>query len=84
MGQGHARDHTRQAGKRFFYVVNEVNSKMDAFSYNEGHLTHLQTVPMLPEGYTGIGAAADIHVSSDDRFLYGTTRMDVNEPVLFY
>ena len=77
------RHSTFHPNKKYYYVVNEVNSKIDAFNYKGGHLTHIQTVAMLPEGFTGIGEAADIHVSPDGKFLYGTTRTVVNEVVSY-
>lgn len=77
------RHSTFHPDKKHYYVVNEVNSKVEAFKYKKGHLTHLQTVPLLPEGYTAIGEAADVHVSPDGKFLYATTRMEVNELVIF-
>ncbi len=77
------RHSTFHPSKKFYYVVNELNSKIDAFNYKDGHLTHTQTVAMLPEGFTGRGDAADIHVSPDGKFLYGTTRADINEVVAY-
>ncbi|UJF35455.1 lactonase family protein [Paenibacillus hexagrammi] len=58
------------------YVINELNSTIIAFAYDEekGQLTELQTVATLPEDYTGDNATADIHISPDGRFLYGSNR----------
>ncbi|MDC0708605.1 lactonase family protein [Stigmatella sp. ncwal1] len=61
---------------RFAFNINELNSTLTAFAYDsaQGTLTPLQTVPALPEGFTGASYCADIHVSPDGRFLYGSNR----------
>lgn len=61
---------------KFGYVISELNSTVTAFRYDaeNGVLTELQTVPTLPEGYAGENSTADIHVSPDGRFLYGSNR----------
>ncbi len=58
------------------YVINELNATITAFSYDEqqGQLTMIQTVPTLPSEYDGENACADIHISPDGRFLYGSNR----------
>lgn len=58
------------------YVINELNATITAFAYDEaaGELTELQTVPTLPASYEGENACADIHLSPDGRYLYGTNR----------
>ncbi|MEX2416416.1 MAG: lactonase family protein [Paenibacillaceae bacterium] len=58
------------------YVINELNATITAFSYDEeqGQVTTMQTVPTLPATYNGENACADIHISPDGRFLYGSNR----------
>ncbi len=60
----------------FGYVINELNSTITALRYDaaQGVLTEIQTVSTLPEGYAGESATADIHLSPDGRFLYGSNR----------
>lgn len=60
----------------FFYVINELNATITVYSYVEeqGRLSKIQTVPTLPSDYAGSNACADIHVSPDGRFLYGSNR----------
>lgn len=60
----------------FGYCINELNSTITAFAYDEerGSLTEIQTVPALPEHYDGDNACADIHISADGTFLYGSNR----------
>ena len=68
---------------KFAYLINEVNSTITAFGYQKGHVSFLQTVSTLPEGFTGIGEPADIHVSPDGKFLYGSNRATVNDLVIY-
>ncbi|MBD2845003.1 lactonase family protein [Paenibacillus sp. IB182496] len=58
------------------YVINELNATITAFRYDEalGALEAIGTFPTLPDGYDGDNACADIHISPDGRFLYGSNR----------
>jgi 6-phosphogluconolactonase len=60
----------------FFYLINELDCTFTAYSWNPetGKLTPLQTIPTLLTPYDKDKTCADIHVSPDGRFLYGTTR----------
>jgi 6-phosphogluconolactonase len=77
------RHSTFHPNKKFFYSVTEINSKVYAFNYKKGHLNQIQSVSMIPEGFTGPGHGADIHVSADGKFLYASTRSTVNEIAIF-
>jgi 6-phosphogluconolactonase len=61
---------------QFLYVINELDSTMAAFKYNElnGTLTHIDTVSTLPSNFSGVSNCADVHVSSSGKFLYGSNR----------
>lgn len=58
------------------YVVNEIDSTLSVFSLNtkNGTLKSLQTLPTTPEDFTGRNTCADIHVTPDGRFVYGSNR----------
>lgn len=58
------------------YVVGELDSTITAFAYNpaRGTFQARQTVSMLPGEYSGPNLAADIHLTPDGRFLYGSNR----------
>lgn len=60
----------------FGYVINELDSTIIVFSFDalKGILTPLQTVSTLPTGFEGENACADIHISPDGSFLYGSNR----------
>jgi 6-phosphogluconolactonase len=61
---------------KYAYVINELNSTVTAFAYDAaaGKLRELQTVSTLPAGFSGESFCADIHVSPDGKFLYGSNR----------
>ena len=61
---------------KFVYVVNEMASKVMAFSYNAatGGLSQFQTIAMLPEGFSGVSTAAEIEVHPNGKFLYASNR----------
>jgi len=68
---------------KYAYGINELNSTITAFNYSDGHLAQFQTVSLFAKGFKGKGEAADIHVSADGKFLYGSNRGDANEIVIY-
>lgn len=63
-------------GGQLAYVINELDSTITAFQYDAsaGQLHTLETVSTLPAGYTGENGCAEITVSEDGRYLYGSNR----------
>lgn len=61
---------------RYAYVINELDSTITAFSYNQarGILNEMQTVNTLPADFSGHNDCADIHVTPSGKFLYGSNR----------
>ncbi len=61
---------------RFVFLLNELNSTVTSLAYDptRGTLTEVQTVSALPAGYTGTSYCAEVRVSPDGRFLYGSNR----------
>jgi 6-phosphogluconolactonase len=61
---------------KFLYVIDEVASTVTAFSYDAvgGKLQLLTAVSTLPEGFKGSNDTAEIKVSPDGKFLYGSNR----------
>lgn len=68
------RHFTFHPNKKWAYVVNELSGDMTAFKYRKGVLTQIDKISMLGPDFKGNPNAADIHVSPDGRFLYGTNR----------
>lgn len=61
---------------RFAYLINELNSTMTAFAYDAavGTLSELQTLPTLPPDSVGHSTCAEVQITPDGRFLYGSNR----------
>jgi 6-phosphogluconolactonase len=61
---------------RYLYVINELGSTVTVFAWDgdRGALKELQTIPTLPEGFTGTNHCADIHVHPSGQFVYGSNR----------
>jgi 6-phosphogluconolactonase len=62
-------------GKRA-YVINELLNSVTLFDYDadSGALTEKQTISTLPDDFNGTSYCADVKITPDGRFLYGTNR----------
>ena len=62
--------------RKFAYVINEMGNTITTFAYDSlaGTLTEIETVPTLPEGYDDVSHTADIHITDNGKYLYGSTR----------
>ncbi|UOR06764.1 lactonase family protein [Hymenobacter aerilatus] len=58
------------------YLISELNSTMTALDYNaaQGTFQEIEVVSTLPADFTGESYCADLHLSPDGRFLYGSNR----------
>jgi len=63
-------------GGRFLYLITETTDTIGAYAIDPatGTLTELQFVDALPADFKEQPAAADLHVTPDGRFLYGSER----------
>ncbi|MDZ7315195.1 MAG: lactonase family protein [candidate division KSB1 bacterium] len=63
------------SGQRI-YVINELNSSITVYDYHaeDGSLTRIESVSTLPPDFSGANTCADIHITPDGRFLYGSNR----------
>lgn len=63
---------------KYLYAINELLSTVTAFTYDaeKGALAPLQTVTTLPAGFSGTSWTAEVEVSRDGRFVYGSNRGD--------
>lgn len=61
---------------RKVYVINELKSSVTLFDYaaDSGVLTERQTVSTLPTDFSGTSNCADVKITADGKFLYGTNR----------
>lgn len=58
------------------YVINELKNSVTLFSYvaDSGKLTKRQAISTLPAGFDGKSHCADLKITPNGRFLYGTNR----------
>lgn len=61
---------------RYVYLLNELDASLDVLAFDAalGQLAWRQTLSLLPPGFDGKPWAADLHVTPDGRYLYGSER----------
>ncbi|MBI5757268.1 MAG: lactonase family protein [Planctomycetales bacterium] len=61
---------------RHVYVINELKNSVTLFDFGSesGTLTERQTISTLPEKFAGTSHCADLKITPNGRFLYGTNR----------
>jgi 6-phosphogluconolactonase len=64
------------ANGRYAYVINELDSTITAFAYDQrrGALRAVQTLSTLPPRFAGENSGAEVQVSPSGKFLYGSNR----------
>jgi len=62
------------ADGRYIYVINELSSTITVLMKYGGEWKNIQTVRTLPKDFVGESWCADIHLSADGRFVYGSNR----------
>ena len=72
-GPRHISFHPREA---YAYLINELDASINAFQYYAatGRLEEIQRISTLPSDYSGFNACADIHLTPNGKFLYGSNR----------
>ncbi|MDP1566140.1 MAG: beta-propeller fold lactonase family protein [Polaromonas sp.] len=62
--------------QKYAYLINELDGGVDVFAYDaaKGGLRHLQRSTVVPPGFAGKVWAADLQISPDGKFLYGSER----------
>ena len=61
---------------RHLYAINELKNSVTLFDYTTatGTLIERQTIPTLPADFKGKSYCADLKITANGRFLYGTNR----------
>ncbi len=59
---------------RFIYVINELSSTVTVLMKYGAEWKTIQNVRTLPKDFKGESWCADIHISTDGRFVYGSNR----------
>lgn len=68
---------------KLLYVINELNSTISVFEKDaKGNYQEVQVVPTLAADFGGESFCADLHLSPDGKFLYGSNRGE-NTIVIF-
>lgn len=67
---------------KFAYCIQEISGEVVAFDYKKGVLTEIQTISTKPTDLKGDLNCADIHISPDGKFLYGSNR--VHDSLVIY
>jgi 6-phosphogluconolactonase len=64
------------SGGKYLYVVNELQSTVVTYSYDAatGALHELQSLSILPKGFSGKSTAAEIEIDATGKFLYASNR----------
>ncbi len=58
------------------YVINELHNSVTVYDHDGGvgTLTEQQTISTLPDSFDGVSYCADLKITSNGRYLYGTNR----------
>lgn len=59
---------------KVIYVINELNSTMSVLKKEEGNWGIIQNRSTLPADFSGASNCADVHISKDGKYLYGSNR----------
>eukprot|EP01028_Stygiella_incarcerata_P009731 TRINITY_DN4663_c0_g1_i1.p1 TRINITY_DN4663_c0_g1~~TRINITY_DN4663_c0_g1_i1.p1 ORF type:complete len:378 (+),score=5.04 TRINITY_DN4663_c0_g1_i1:162-1136(+) len=60
---------------KIFYVINELDNTITGFSISDNEeVSMIGNVSTLPADFDGVSNPADIHISKDGKFLYGSNR----------
>lgn len=62
--------------QKYVYLINELDGGVDVFAYDaaKGAMRHMQRSTVVPPGFTGKVWAADLQISPDGKYLYGSER----------
>ena len=73
---GGPRHFTISPNNRHAYVINEIGNTVTAFDFDSerGLLLEQDTVPTLPADFDGVSHTADLCLTPDGRYLYGSNR----------
>lgn len=61
---------------RVLYAINETQASVTGYSYGaeKGELSEIQTIPIVPDSYTGPDAAGEIAVNAAGNLVYASNR----------
>ena len=65
---------TFHPNNKWIYVINELDNTISLIKEKEGNYYVDSSISTLPKDFTGNSGTADVHVSKDGKFLYGSNR----------
>jgi 6-phosphogluconolactonase len=65
------------------YLVHELSAVLGVYSYEEGIMKEVQTLPLTAPDFIGNVGAAEVRISPDNEFVYVSNRGDANELAVF-
>ncbi len=68
---------------KYLYLLLELTAEIEVFEFVNEQLISKQKISLLPVGYKGSYSGADIHTSTDGKFLYATNRGDANHIISY-
>ncbi len=68
---------------QFAYCIEELSGRVSVYKYINGRLDSIQRIAAHEANNKGPFASADIHISSDGRFLYASNRASENTIAIF-
>ena len=68
---------------KYMYCINELSGKITVFNYNDGKPDAIQSIASDTTQTPGKKGAADIHLTSDGRFLYSSNRLKADGIAIF-
>ncbi len=77
------RHFTFHPNHKFAYSIQELMGIVTFFEYDNGRLKTMQSVDLVSKDSNGPADAADIHISPDGKFLYGSLRGNFNELAIY-
>jgi 6-phosphogluconolactonase len=77
------RHFTFHPNNKFAYLIEELTGTISAYRSVNGQFELIQNISALPVDYMGSIGSADIHVSPDGKFLYGSNRGESNTIAIF-
>ena len=68
---------------KFGYLINELSGKIDAYNFNNGSLSFIEDYATYQQKQD-IYRTADIHISSDGKFLYASNRGPEEDTIVVF
>ena len=74
---------TFHPSNKFAYVIEELTGTVSMYKYKKGELDVKQRISTMRQHESSFAGSADIHISSDGKFLYASNRGDVNSIAIY-